>query len=72
MIAVNDLTKNYNNTWKCWGNDDIKEYAVKGVSFGIIEGEIFCLLGTNGAGKSTTFKMLTGEISPTSGSLYIK
>ena len=35
--------------------------AVNQVSFGVPPGEIFGLLGVNGAGKSTTFKMLTGE-----------
>jgi ABC-type multidrug transport system ATPase subunit len=28
-------------------------------------------LGTNGAGKSTTFKMMTGEITPTNGTIHI-
>jgi ATP-binding cassette subfamily A (ABC1) protein 3 len=32
---------------------------------------MFGLLGTNGAGKSTTFKMLTGEIGFTSGNIWI-
>jgi ATP-binding cassette, subfamily A (ABC1), member 3 len=43
--------------------------AVDRVSFGIKNGECFALLGINGAGKSTTFKMLTGEIMPTSGNV---
>lgn len=33
--------------------------AVENVSFGVQRGECFCLLGVNGAGKSTTFKCLT-------------
>lgn len=36
--------------------------AVDKVSFGIENGECFTLLGVNGAGKSTTFKMLSGDI----------
>jgi len=38
---------------------------------GIKEGECFGLLGVNGSGKSTTFKMLTGEISMTDGNAFI-
>nr|UOU03309.1 ATP-binding cassette subfamily A1-like 2 [Brachionus rubens] len=45
--------------------------AVKNLSLGIRRGECFGLLGINGAGKSTTFKMLTGEISPTGGDVLI-
>ena len=45
--------------------------AVKKVSFGLEFGECFALLGVTGAGKTTTFKCLTGEEKPTSGSLFI-
>ena len=45
--------------------------AVERVSFGIDYGECFALLGVNGAGKSTTFKCLTGDTYPTSGSVTI-
>ncbi len=41
--------------------------AVDGVSFRIDEGEIFGFLGSNGCGKTTTMKMLTGLLPPTSG-----
>ena len=41
--------------------------AVRNLSFQIQKGECFALLGVNGAGKSTTFKMLTGDVNPTSG-----
>ena len=43
--------------------------AVNDVSFTIDEGEIVGILGRNGAGKSTTIKMLTGVLTPTSGSI---
>ena len=43
------------------------KYAVKGVSIGIPNGEVFGLLGINGAGKSSTLSMLSGEFAPSSG-----
>src|SRR5262249_13126413 len=42
--------------------------AVDHVSFRISRGEIFGFLGSNGCGKSTTMKMLTGLLPPSSGS----
>ncbi len=41
--------------------------AVDGVTFEVERGEIFGYLGANGAGKSTTIRMLCGLLSPTSG-----
>ncbi|CAK9108749.1 ABC transporter A family member 1 (ABC transporter ABCA.1) (AtABCA1) (ABC one homolog protein 1) (AtAOH1) [Durusdinium trenchii] len=41
--------------------------AVRGLTFGIAPGEIMGFIGTNGAGKSTSTKMLTGEVLPSSG-----
>jgi len=49
---------------------EIKE-AVKGVSFQIRKGEMVGYIGANGAGKSTTIKMLTGILTPTSGKLLV-
>ncbi len=45
--------------------------AVKDVSFTVRKGEIFGLLGANGAGKSTTFRMLCGLMPASSGTLCI-
>ncbi|CAF3347478.1 unnamed protein product [Rotaria sp. Silwood1] len=45
--------------------------AVKQTCVGVKQGECFGLLGINGSGKSTTFKMLTGEISMTDGNAYV-
>ncbi len=45
--------------------------AVKGISFSVRRGEIFGLLGANGAGKSTTFRMLCGLLPASSGSLSV-
>eukprot|EP01041_Mallomonas_annulata_P008266 gene8266-17008_t len=48
------------------------KFAVKGISLSIPNGECFGLLGINGAGKSTTLSMLTGEIPPTTGQITLK
>ncbi|MDF0515057.1 ABC transporter ATP-binding protein [Agromyces sp. H3Y2-19a] len=42
-------------------------HALRGLSFAVEEGEIVCLLGNNGAGKSTTMNMLSGLVRPKSG-----
>jgi len=46
-------------------------YAVKNVSLKVKANEIFGLLGANGAGKSTTFRMLCGLLPPSSGKLHV-
>mmetsp|Transcript_30098 Transcript_30098/g.30579 ORF Transcript_30098/g.30579 Transcript_30098/m.30579 type:complete len:1840 (-) Transcript_30098:237-5756(-) len=60
-IVINDVKKVYPGG----------KYAVRGVSVAIPNGECFGLLGINGAGKSTTLSMLTGEIPPTSGNISL-
>ncbi|VDO31137.1 unnamed protein product [Onchocerca flexuosa] len=59
-IDIRHLTKTYT-----------VQPAVDSMSFRAYRGEITVLLGQNGAGKSTTFSLITGLISPTSGSIYI-
>ncbi len=56
-IIVDNLFKSF---------DDIK--AVNGVSFEISKGEMFGLVGPDGAGKTTTIRMLCGLLKPESGS----
>ena len=45
--------------------------AVKGITIGAEQGSVFGLLGTNGAGKTSAFKVLTGDTYPTNGSAFI-
>ena len=60
MIEVKNLSKNF---------DDIK--AIDGVSARIEEGHVFGLIGTNGAGKSTFMRMLSGVLKPEAGEILI-
>lgn len=60
VIEVNHLSKHYK---------DIR--AVDDISFSVSEGEIYGFLGQNGAGKSTTIRMLLTLIEPTRGSIKI-
>jgi ABC-2 type transport system ATP-binding protein len=59
-IVVKDLTRHFG-----------KFVAVDHVSFTVAAGEIFGFLGSNGAGKSTTIRMLCGLLKPTSGTALI-
>ena len=65
VIKVSDFRKAY--TTLC-GKPFL---AVERISFGLDYGECFALLGVNGAGKSTTFKSLTGDVLATTGKITI-
>ena len=45
--------------------------AVKDISFSLSEGEIVGYIGANGAGKSTTIKMMCGILTPTEGEISV-
>ncbi len=60
VIEVNDLRKSYGDLT-----------AVDGISFSIAEGEVYGLLGHNGAGKSTTVEILEGHRSSTAGAVSV-
>ena len=49
-----------------------KIHALKDVSFQIQKGEVVGYVGTNGSGKSTTIKILTGILRPTSGEVTVQ
>ncbi len=48
-----------------------RHLAVDRLCLGVPQGECFGLLGVNGAGKTSTFKMLTGDFPPTGGDAYL-
>ncbi len=57
--------------------DNIKTYygniqALKGISLEVKKGEIICLIGANGAGKSTTLMSISGIEPPRSGSIFLE
>ncbi len=54
-----------------YGSGKGKHHAVSDFNLELHKGEVLGLLGPNGAGKSTTMQMLTGNISPSSGSIVI-
>ena len=81
MIKVENLGKEFKISKKYPGfKGAIKsffstEYSIKkavdGISFEINDGEIVGYIGANGAGKSTTIKMMTGILTPTSGNVLV-
>ncbi len=60
IIEVSDLTRRFGDFT-----------AVDGISFEVMEGEVFAFLGPNGAGKSTTINVLCTLARPTSGHVRI-
>ncbi len=54
-----------------FSNEKIVKKAVEDISFTIDDGEIVGYIGSNGAGKSTTIKMMTGILSPTRGECLV-
>ena len=80
-IAVKNLYKIYKISQRQEGLTGMVKYlfhpqykekeAVKGISFSIHQGECVAFLGANGAGKSTTIKMLTGIMKPTEGKISV-
>jgi ABC-2 type transport system ATP-binding protein len=81
MIEVKDLTKEFKKPIRKEGVFGMfktlfsRKYetkvAVNHINFTIHDGEIVGYIGSNGAGKSTSIKMMCGILTPTSGSVLI-
>ncbi len=82
VISVNNITKIY----KLYDKpiDRLKEslslshksfhrdfYALNGISFHVEKGQTVGIIGTNGSGKSTILKIITGVLTPTTGELKV-
>ena len=61
MIEFENVTKAYVE-----GNE-----ALRGISLQVEDGEFAFLVGPSGSGKSTIIKLITGEITPTSGTVHV-
>jgi ABC-2 type transport system ATP-binding protein len=57
--------------WRRYGKGKKAFDAVRGVSFSVLQGELFALLGTNGAGKTSTVELLEGLASPARGEIRL-
>lgn len=81
MIEVNHIVKEFVSPKKYPGlkgaikglfsREKVVKRAVDDISFSILEGEIVGYIGSNGAGKSTTIKMMTGILTPSSGECLV-
>lgn len=60
-IVIDGLKKTYQNGFQ----------AVNGLNLKLFSSQIFCLLGHNGAGKTSTISMLTGMFEATEGSVEV-
>ena len=81
MIKVKNVSKEFVSAKKYPGlkgalkglisREKVRKLAVDDVSFHIKRGEIVGYIGSNGAGKSTTIKMMTGILTPTRGTCLV-
>ena len=81
MIEVKNVSKEFVSPKKYPGlkgaikglfsNEKVSKIAVDDISFSIPKGEIVGYIGSNGAGKSTTIKMMTGILTPTKGECLV-
>lgn len=81
MIEVTNVSKEFVSAKKYPGlrgairglfsREKVHKMAVQDISFHINKGEIVGYIGSNGAGKSTTIKMMTGILTPTKGTCLV-
>ncbi|XP_029401864.1 ATP-binding cassette sub-family A member 8-B isoform X2 [Mus pahari] len=72
VIVASCLRKEYAEKWKHCLSKKKAKIATRNVSFCVRKGEILGLLGHNGAGKSTSLKMISGDTKVTAGQVLLK
>ncbi|MGW6424939.1 ABC transporter ATP-binding protein [Nocardia sp. NPDC055053] len=68
---MNDIVISARGLRRTYGRGEQAFEAVKGVDLDIAEGEVFALLGTNGAGKTSTLDLLEGLAAPSAGAVEV-
>lgn len=74
-LIIKSMNKNngpiisFKKIWLSYNDNDV--FALRDVSFDIIEGEYICIVGHNGSGKSTISKVASGLIKPQKGEIEI-
>ncbi|MDS1272279.1 ABC transporter ATP-binding protein [Lipingzhangella sp. LS1_29] len=75
MISMGDVIGenviDVTRVWRRYGSGRFAFDAVRGISFSVARGELFGLLGTNGAGKTSTIELMVGLGQPSSGSIRV-
>lgn len=66
-LHIEQLEKTYRH-WTCTSE---AKHAVRGISIAVHPGEVFGLLGHNGAGKTSALRCMTGELCCTAGRVYV-
>ncbi|HEY8029302.1 MAG TPA: dipeptide ABC transporter ATP-binding protein [Gaiellaceae bacterium] len=69
LVSVHDLVKHFPIRKGLLQREVARVHAVDGISFDVKRGETFGLVGESGCGKSTTARLLTRLLAPTSGSV---
>ncbi|XP_042521401.1 ABC-type organic anion transporter ABCA8-like isoform X4 [Dipodomys spectabilis] len=72
VIIASCLRKEYARKRKHCFSKRKNKIATRNISFCVRKGEILGLLGHNGAGKSTSIKVITGDMKPTAGQVLLK
>ena len=71
MAAAETTHIHVHDLWRRYGHGKNAFDAVRGVSFTVQPGQLFALLGTNGAGKTSTVELLEGLAAPHRGSVRL-